>query len=119
MTVSTHPEISYQDLIKNDYWKPKTNSNNFISNFAYPIIHPDRNKIVKKLQDNDVEVRPLVCGSMGKQPFYIKQWGNVELPNANKVDYYGLYVPNNPKLTEDEVVTVANLVNDVICNDTQ
>jgi len=30
-----------------------------------------------------------------------------------------LYVPNNPKLTEDEVVTVANLVNDVICNDTQ
>ena len=109
----------YQDLIKNDYWKPKTNSNNFISNFAYPIIHPDRNKIVKKLQDNDVEVRPLVCGSMGKQPFYIKQWGNVELPNANKVDYYGLYVPNNPKLTEDEVITVANLVNDVICNDTQ
>ena len=71
------------------------------------------------MQDNDVEVRPLVCGSMGKQPFYIKQWGNVELPNANKVDYYGLYVPNNPKLTEDEVVTVANLVNDVICNDTQ
>ena len=109
----------YQELIKNDYWKPKTNSNNFISNFSYPIIHPYRNKIVKKLQDNDVEVRPLVCGSMGKQPFYIKQWGNVELPNANKVDYYGLYVPNNPKLTEDEVITVANLVNDVICEDTQ
>jgi len=109
----------YQELIKNDYWKPKTNSNHFTSNFSYPIIHPERNKIVKKLQDNDVEVRPLVCGSMGKQPFYIKQWGNVELPNANKVDYYGLYVPNNPKLTEDEVITVANLVNDVICNDTQ
>ena len=109
----------YQELIKNDYWKPKTNSNNFTSNFSYPIIHPDRNKIVKKLQDNDVEVRPLVCGSMGNQPFYIKQWGKIELPNANKVDDYGLYVPNNPKLTEDEVVTVANLVNDVICNDTQ
>ena len=109
----------YQELIKNDYWKPKANSNNFISNFAYPIIHPDRNKIVKKLQDNDVEVRPLVCGSMGNQPFYIKQWGKIDLPNANKVDDYGLYVPNNPKLTEDEVVTVANLVNDVICNDTQ
>ena len=109
----------YQELIKNDYWKPKSNSNHFTSNFSYPIIHPDRNKIVKKLQDNDVEVRPLVCGSMGKQPFYIKQWGNIELPNANKVDYYGLYVPNNPKLTEDEVITVANLVNDVICNDTQ
>ena len=124
----------YQELIKNDYWKPKNNSNNFTSNFAYPIIHPDRNKIVKKLQDNDVEVRPLVCGSMSKQPFYIKQCGQydgrhldldlkkgrlIDLPNANEVDEYGLYVPNNPKLTEDEVVTVANLVNDVICKDTQ
>ena len=93
--------------------------NDFISNFAYPVIHPDRDLIVKELRDNDVEVRPLVCGSMGKQPFYIKQWGTIDLPHANEVDNYGLYVPNNPKLTEDEVVTVANLVNDVICKDTQ
>ena len=55
----------YQNLIKNNYWKPKPQSNSFISNFAYPVIHPNRDKIVKELQKNNIEVRPMICGSMG------------------------------------------------------
>ncbi len=109
----------YQRLIHNDYWKPKPYSNSFVSNFAYPIIHPARNEIAQQLQNNSVEVRPLVCGSMGNQPFYKKQYGKIKLPNADKIDEYGLYVPNNPKLTENEVTIVADIVNDVItCKNT-
>ena len=109
----------YQRLIHNDYWKPKLYPNSFVSNFAYPIIHPARNEIAQQLQNNSVEVRPLVCGSMGNQPFYKKQYGKIKLPNADKIDEYGLYVPNNPKLTENEVTIVADIVNDVItCKNT-
>ncbi len=109
----------YQRLIHNDYWKPKPYSNSFVSNFAYPIIHPARNEIAQQLQNNSVEVRPLVCGSMGNQPFYKKQYGKIKLPNADKIDEYGLYVPNNPKLTENEVTIIADIVNDVItCKNT-
>ncbi len=108
---------SYQELIDNDYWKPKYNMNNFTSNFAYPIIHPKRDDIVKNLQDNDIETRPMVCGSMGTQPFYVKKYGRLELSNVTTVDKYGFYVPNHPKLTESEIKFVCEKINEVINND--
>ena len=37
----------YQELIENDYWKPDVDLNHFVSNFAYPIISPHRDKIIK------------------------------------------------------------------------
>ena len=108
---------SYQELIDNDYWKPKYNMKNFTSNFAYPIIHPKRDDIVKNLQDSDIETRPMVCGSMGTQPFYVKKYGRLELPNVTTVDKYGFYVPNHPKLTESEIKFVCEKINEVINND--
>ena len=108
---------SYQELIDNDYWKPKYNMKNFTSNFAYPIIHPKRDDIVKNLQDNDIETRTMVCGSMGTQPFYVKKYGRLELPNVTTVDKYGFYVPNHPKLTESEIKFVCEKINEVINND--
>ena len=104
----------YQRLIENDYWKPDVDLNNFVSNFAYPIISPHRNKIIKKLQDNKVEIRPLICGSMGTQPFYVKKYGRLELPNVSIVDKYGFYVPNNPMLTEEEIEFICELINSEI-----
>ena len=104
----------YHKLIKNDYWKAKSQKNSFISNFAYPVIHPNRDKIVKELQKNNIEVRPMICGSMGTQPFYVKKYGRLELPNVSVVDKYGFYVPNNPKLTTDEISFICNLINEEI-----
>ena len=101
----------YQELIENDYWKPDVDLNHFVSNFAYPIIHPNRNIIVERLRKNDVEVRPLICGSMGTQPFYVKKYGRLELPNVSVVDKYGFYVPNNPMLTTNEISFISDIVN--------
>ena len=101
----------YQKLIKNDYWKLKPQSNSFISNFAYPVIHPNRDEIVKELRDNNIEVRPMICGSMGTQPFYVKKYGKLELPNVSIIDKYGFYVPNHPHLTENEILTITGIVN--------
>jgi len=106
----------YQQLIRNDYWKPKYDLNNFTSNFAYPVIHPKRRSIVKKLQENNIETRPMVCGSMGTQPFYVKKYGRLELPNVTEVDKYGFYVPNHPKLTIDEIAVIVHAINKEIHN---
>ena len=86
--------LSYQELIKNNYWKPYEELNDFTSNFAYPIIHPNRDEIVQQLELNGVEVRPMICGSMGTQPFYVKRYGRLELPNVSEIDRFCLYVPN-------------------------
>jgi CDP-6-deoxy-D-xylo-4-hexulose-3-dehydrase len=105
---------SYQGLIKNDYWKPNPQSNSFISNFAYPVIHPNRDKIVGELQKNNIEVRPIICGSMGTQPFYVKEYGRLELKNAAAIDKYGFYVPNHPQLTSGDIRLISSIINDGI-----
>lgn len=104
----------YNELIKNDYWKPKDNKNSFTSNFAYPVLHPHRNHIVKKLQENQIEVRPMICGSMGTQPFYVKKYGSLKLPNVSIIDKYGFYIPNHPTLTTEEIEFISSIINEVI-----
>ncbi|MBC8302365.1 MAG: DegT/DnrJ/EryC1/StrS aminotransferase family protein [Pelagibacterales bacterium] len=101
----------YQRLIQNEYWKPKSYHNSFTSNFAYPVISPHRDKIVKKLQENKVEVRPMICGSMGTQPFYVRHYGKLELPNVSIVDRDGFYVPNHPKLKGTEIAFISEIIN--------
>lgn len=103
--------LTYQELVKNNYWKPTTNSDDFNSNFAYPVIHPNRDRIVHELERNGVEVRPMICGSMGTQPFYVKEYGRLELPNVTEIDRYGFYVPNNPHITDGEIVFISNIIN--------
>ena len=101
----------YDSLIKNDYWKVEYDLNNFTSNFAYPIIHPNREKIVELLINSGVETRPMICGSMGTQPFYVKRYGRLELPNVTEIDKYGFYVPNHPRLKPEEIEYVCDIIN--------
>ena len=103
----------YQDSIKTE-WKPKSYVDSLTSNFAYPVIHSNREQIVKKLQENKVEVRPMICGSMGTPPFYVKNYGELKLPNVSIIDKCGFYVPNHPKLTPDEILFISNIINEGI-----
>ena len=53
----------------------------------------------------------MICGSMGTQPFYVKNYGKLKLPNVTVIDKYGFYVPNNPKLSSDEILFISNIIN--------
>ena len=101
----------YNELVKNDYWKITDFTNCYISNFAYPIIHPNRNKIAKELIENGVECRPLICGSIGLQPYWIKLYGKQSLEFADIVDKYGMYVPNNPDMKLSDVEYICDILN--------
>jgi CDP-6-deoxy-D-xylo-4-hexulose-3-dehydrase len=106
--------LLYDKMINNPYCKIKQKENCFVSNFAYPIISPKREKIVKNLILNNVEVRPLICGSMSSQPFYIKKYGKKKLKNSSIVDTFGFYIPNNPLLTQEEISLICNIINETI-----
>ena len=103
----------YHKTVKNNYWKVNDRyADVFISCFAYPIIHPNVENIVEDLQDNDIEVRPLIAGSMSKQPFFTKIYGNrTEVPFAEKIHKYGIYVPCHPFMTNEDVDKIVNIVN--------
>lgn len=83
---------------------------NFISNFAYPIISKNREKIVNNLRNKDIEVRPLICGSMGHQPFYIRKYKRLSLKNADMVNEHGMYIPNHQRLTEEQINKIITIV---------
>jgi len=84
----------------------------FTSNFAYPVIHEYRDAMVARLQKENIEVRPMICGSMGTQPFYVKQYGRKELPNVSEIDKYGFYIPNHPGLNESDILKITNIIKD-------
>lgn len=111
VTNRQHNYNYYQKLIKNNYWKITDFSNCYISNFAYPIIHPNIKKIVKELKNGNVDCRPLVCGSIGNQPYWIKLYGKKSFKFADIVDKYGLYIPNNPDLKIEEIEYICNILN--------
>ena len=102
----------FKSKINNNYWSVETNKEDYVSNFAFPIIHPHRNVLATELRANNVEVRPLICGSMGTQPFYVKKFGKLSLPNVSIVDKYGMYLPNNPGLTDKDIDYMCCMVND-------
>jgi CDP-6-deoxy-D-xylo-4-hexulose-3-dehydrase len=103
--------LKYIDEISDSVWKPNINSDNLVSNFCYPIISKDRQQAIIQLQKHGVETRPLIAGSMAKQPFYKKEYGYQLLPNSEIVHNYGFYLPNNQDLTQSQVKEICNIVN--------
>jgi len=89
---------------------PNINERGFISNFAYPVIHEYRDAMVVRLQKENIEVRPMICGSMGTQPFYVKKYGRKELPNVSQIDKYGFYIPNHPGLEKEDILKITNII---------
>jgi len=98
-------------LIKESLWKPKVRKNTIISNMGYPVIIKNRNEIIKRLETNNIECRPIISGSLKKQPFFRNHSINkAKLPNANIVDKYGFYLPNHHLLTVSDMKKMIKIV---------
>ena len=107
----------YISKLKNYTWIPTEVKDSFTASFCIPIIadSPEqKQRMVKNLEDNNIECRPLICGSMGTQPFYTELYGQKELPNVSKIDACGIYVPNHPQLTDDEINLICKCIIDAI-----
>ena len=101
----------YQDGLKEQTWKVKEPDNSFVSNFAYPIITTNIKHLVEKLKENNIDCRPLICGSIQEHPFWYEKYSKSSLPIAENVHLYGLYVPNNHQITEEEINRIITIVN--------
>jgi len=104
----------YQKSLPDSFWKPVYRKNTFISSFCYPIIHEKRDKIVANLLKNNVECRPLICGTMGRQPMYVSRYGVKKLKNADYVSKYGFYIPNHQNLTFKNIDNIVNIITETI-----
>ena len=102
----------YNKLLTNNLLKIRNDQQNFVSNFAYPYLSNNRNKIVKALMQNNVEVRPLIAGSLGRKPFWYKAYGITVLPNADLINEKGFYIPNHQDLTEQDISRICEIIHE-------
>ena len=103
--------IHYLSLIKNNKLQLSDDNNNTISNFAMPIVHKNRDNIVKDLMGAEIEVRPLIAGNMASKPMWTKRYKKPKLPNAELLEKQGFYIPNHQDLTLCEIKTITNIIN--------
>ncbi len=75
-----------------------------ISSFAFPIICKTqelREKYIKRFQDSEIEIRPIIAGNMLKQPFYNKYAkNNYKLKGTDFIHSCGFYCGNYPELSK-------------------
>ena len=75
-----------------------------VSSFSFPLICRTtriREEIVARCHGK-IEIRPIVGGSIVRQPFYRKYHTSVRCPNADIIHRRGLYFGNNPQLSNRE-----------------
>jgi len=106
--------LRYKKEIKNDYWDIHEPEGSFVSNFSFPIITKNISKLVEELEKNEIECRPLICGSINEHPFWYERYGKQNLPISKTIHEYGLYIPNNHQMTEEEINKVIKIVNENI-----
>ena len=103
--------LKYSELIKENYLNVNQRDGDFVSNFAYPVVHSERDSIIAKIKEHNIEVRPLIAGSMAKQPFATgvnKKYGT---GNSDIIHEKGFYLPNHQDLSLEQVEFISSLVN--------
>jgi len=103
--------FTYLNNISSNLINIRVNHDDFISNFAFPIVNKNRDVIVKELISNNIEVRPLIAGDMSKKPMWYTQYGETNLPNAELVNKYGFYLPNHQDLSNNDIINIVKILN--------
>jgi CDP-6-deoxy-D-xylo-4-hexulose-3-dehydrase len=102
---------TYKSWITNNKLNLDNYTYNTISNFAMPIVHEQRDNIVKDLISANIEVRPLIAGNMASKPMWKKYACGESLPNAELIEKHGFYVPNHQDLTSQEISQITDIIN--------
>jgi CDP-6-deoxy-D-xylo-4-hexulose-3-dehydrase len=102
----------YKTMLKHNLLDIKIHENHFISNFAYPVVIKNRDEVIQRLQENNIEIRPLIAGNMATQPMWAENYFIPSLPNSELIDRYGFYLPNHHGLEKKDIELITNIVNE-------
>ena len=99
----------YTNSIINNQLHLTERDKDFVSSFAIPIVHPQRDSIFRDLQDKDIEVRPLIAGNMANKPMW--KGSKAGLKNCELIEANGFYIPNHQDLTQEDMNLIINVIN--------
>jgi len=98
---------TYVSKLGDKYWM-QTSVSDRLSAFAYGTLVNNRLEVFGYLKEHGIESRPLICGSIGRQPFWCKRFGEVRLRMADNIHDLGIYMPIHHNLTDEEISFVAD-----------
>jgi len=85
-----------------------------ISNMAMPFISQSvaiKQQYMSAFQSAEVEIRPLLGGSIPNQPFYRKIYGDTPgLENSRLLSDRGFYFPNHEGLTNEDINQLISII---------
>jgi len=99
----------YKEKLENHYWIQKSDAS-LISGFSIGLLSDNLQKVTQALEENGIESRPLIAGSMGEQPFWIEKYGKQILPHATRIHHKGFFVPSNQSSTPEEIEKVCQVL---------
>ena len=101
----------FQKTLKDHLWVQKSDTE-VVSSLGFGLMTEDRETVVKALTENEIECRPLICGSIQEHPFWTltNKFEKSYLPNADKVHKNGLYVPCHQSMTNKEVDFICQIL---------
>ena len=86
-----------------DFWCQNSQTE-FVSAFAFGTLVTNPQEVWQYLKNNEIESRPLICGSMGLQPFWKNKYGSYSsLRYADQVHNNGIYLPINADMSYVDV----------------
>ena len=94
----------FQEKLKDHFWVQKSETE-IVSSLGFGLLSDNREELVSKLIQNNIECRPLICGSIQEHPFWAmaNNFNKSHLPNADKIHKNGLYVPCHQNMSDKEV----------------
>ena len=79
-----------------------------LSSFAFGTAVANRLELSDQLLQRGIESRPLVCGNIGRHPFWQKKHQVPKLPVADFIHDFGIYLPNHAELSTGQVDEVCD-----------
>jgi len=101
----------YGNLLKN-FWAQESHST-VLSSFAYGTFVENRDELAARLQESGIECRPLLCGNLGRHPFWLKKKPPFAGEVADLVHNFGIYFPNHAMLQDHQIERLCGIVSEV------
>lgn len=101
----------YQENLSS-FWS-QSSDHDFLSSFAYGTLVENRRELSQELAREGIESRPLLCGNLGRHPFWVKSQPEFRGLVADAVHDYGIYFPNHANLDFDQIDRLCEIVTSV------
>jgi CDP-6-deoxy-D-xylo-4-hexulose-3-dehydrase len=98
----------YRNALHN-YWTQSSLTGR-LSSFAFGTLVENREGLARALSQSGIESRPLICGNIGRHPFWLRKHSEFRSPMADLVHEKGIYFPNHTRLDPSMIEAVCEIV---------